>query len=160
MTDDHSYLHPLEAALRRRGLVEARTADVIEEMSGHLADSGDRPAEAFGDAEQYAATLVAADQPEGDPDQRYEARTFRATAGDELAILADLGRDGWELTGVRDFGLHARRPVDVEARTTWQYERRTAVRRGPVLAEMEADGWAPCGRWLTFHYFKRPGAGR
>jgi hypothetical protein len=60
------------------------------------------------------------------------------------------------LTGVRDFGLHARRPVAAAARPTWDYERRTGVRRGPVIAQMEAEGWAACGRWLTFHYFKRP----
>lgn len=99
--------------------------------------------------------LLAADQPERDPDQHYETRTFRATAFDEVDILADLGRDGWELTGVRDFGLHARRRVEPEARSTWAHARRTGVRRGPIVAQLEAEGWTPCGRWLTFHYFKR-----
>lgn len=59
----------------------------------------------FGEPEHYAAALVAADQPESDPEQSYEARTFRATATDEVEILTNLGRDGWELTGVRDFGF-------------------------------------------------------
>jgi len=155
MTDDRTYLKQLEHALRRRGLDATRTAEVTSEISDHLAQSGDRPREAFGEPEQYAATLLTADQPEGDPEQRYEARTFRATALDELQTLADLGRDGWELTGVRDFGLHARRPVAPEARTAWEYARRTGVRQEPVLEEMKADGWTPGGRWLTFHYFKR-----
>lgn len=146
----------LEQALKQRGLDDDRTADVLREMSDHLAESGDRPTDAFGEPAEFAAALLAADQPEGDSDQRLEARTFRATAADEMEILADLGEDGWELTGVRDFGLHARRPVDPAARQSWQYSRRKAVRRGPVLVEMEADGWKPCGRWLTFHYFKRP----
>ena len=57
-----------------------------------------------------------------------------------MEILTNLGRDGWELTGVRDFGLHARRPVEPTTRTTWVYARRTAVRRGPVLDNMEAAG--------------------
>jgi hypothetical protein len=56
---------------------------------------------------------------------------------------------------VRDFGLHARRPVLAEERTTWEHARRTGVRRAPIVAEMQAGGWTPCGRWLTFHYFKR-----
>lgn len=159
MTDDRTYLTELERALRRRGLDASRTADVITEVSNHLAESGDQPLQAFGEPEMYAAVLLAADQPESDGDERYEARTFRATALDEVEIPADLGRDGWELTGVRDFGLHARRPERPEVRTTWQYARRTGVHRTPLLAEMEAEGWAPCGRWLTFHYFKRPGAG-
>lgn len=158
MTDDRAYVAELEHELRRRGLDESRTADVIAEMSDHLAQSGDRAREAFGEPAQYAAALLAADQPEGEPDPRYEARTFRATAADEMEILADLGRDGWELTGVRDFGLHARRPVAPTVPRAWEYARQTGLRRGAVLAQMEAEGWVPCGRWLTFHYFKRAGA--
>ncbi|MDQ3675989.1 MAG: hypothetical protein M3401_04160 [Actinomycetota bacterium] len=157
MTDDRTYLAELERALKRRGLDEARTAEVIREMSNHFAESGERPVEAFGEPEQYAAALLAADQPEGDADER-EARTFRATAADEVEILADLGRDGWELTGVRDFGLRARRPLEPAKRTTWEYVRRTGVRRGPLVTHMQAEGWTPSGRWLTFHYFKRPRA--
>ncbi len=156
MIHERSYFEQLERALRRRGLDASRTAEVVKEIVNHLTESGDRPLEAFGEPEQYAAALVAADQPDGDPEQRYEARTFRATAVDEVEVLASLGRDGWELTGVRDFGLHARRPVEPDARTTWEYVRRTALGRGQVLGEMEAEGWKPCGRWLSFHYFKRP----
>lgn len=155
MTDDRTYLMQLERALIRRGLDDARTADVIGELSSHLNDSGERPLEAFGDPEQYAAALLTVDEPDDDAGERYEARTFRATAGDELDILAELGRDGWELTGVRDFGLHARRPDATQSRRTWRYARRTAIRREPVLAQMQAQGWTACGRWLTFHYFKR-----
>lgn len=155
MTDHRTYLAELEQALKGRGLDHVRTAEVVEEVAGHLAESGDEPVEAFGPPERYAAALLAADQIE-DAAEGYERRTFRATAFDEMAILADLGLDGWELTGVRDFGLHARRPVEAEPWTAWRYERRTAIRRGPVLAAMEAEGWTPCGRWATFHYFKRP----
>jgi hypothetical protein len=150
MTKESSYLDHLERALRRRGLDASHTAEVIQEVTNHLTESGDRPRETF------AAALVAADEPESDPEHSYEARTFRATATDEVEILTNLGRDGWELTGVRDFGLHARRPVEPTTRTMWEYARRTAVRCGPVLDAMEAAGWKPCGRWLTFHYFKRP----
>lgn len=157
MTSESTYIEALERALRRRGLDASHTAEVIEEVTNHLNESGDQPLDAFGEPEQYAADLVAADQPDAtEPERRYEARTFRATAFDEVKILADLGRDGWEVTGVRDFGLHARRPEEPPARTTWEYERRQAVRRGPVLNEMEAAGWRQCGNWLMFHYFKRP----
>ena len=155
MTDHRTYLAGLEAALKRRGLDDVRSAEVVEEVAAHLVESGDGPVEAFGPPEQYAAALLVADRAE-DAAEGYERRTFRATAFDEMAILADLGLDGWELTGVRDFGLHARRPVEAESRTAWRYERRSAIRRGPVLAAMEAEGWTPCGRWATSHYFKRP----
>lgn len=156
MASDNTYLEQLERALTRRGLDAAHTAEVIQELTNHLNDSGDRPRETFGEPDEYAAALVAADQPEAtEPDQRYEVRTFRATAFDEMAILSDLGQQGWELTGVRDFGLHARRLDEPTARTQWEYERRQAVRRGPVLEEMETAGWTQCGRWVMFHYFKR-----
>ncbi len=158
MTVDRTYLDELERALTRRGLATDRAGEVIAEVAGHLGDSGERAHEAFGEPDDYAAALVAADAPGAGSEPRYEQRTFRATAADELAILAALGADGWELTGVRDFGLHARRPRDDAARTTWEHARRSAVRRGPVLAEMQAAGWTPCGRWLTFHYFKRAAA--
>ena len=72
--------------------------------------------------------------------------------------MAELGRDGWELTGVREYGLHARRPRGSQPPRAWRYARRTGIRRGPLLTEMEAEGWTSCGRWLTFHYFKRPDA--
>ncbi len=79
-------------------------ADVIGEISDHLAQSGDRPRDAFGDPESFAAAFAAADDGAAhDGDGRYETRTFRATA----------------------------------------------------LDEMQREGWTPCGRWLTFHYFKR-----
>lgn len=160
MTDDRTYLAELERALKRRGLDDARTGEVIEEMSSHVAESGDRPLEAFGAPEEYAAALLAGDPSAVDGDERYEVRTFRATAVDELKVLDQLGEDGWELTGVRDFGLHARRPEGPGARRIWRYERRTGIRRGPLLAAAQADGWTPCGRWLTFHYFKRADAAR
>lgn len=155
MTDDRTYLEQLDRALTQRGLDPARTAEVIGEISDHLAQSGERPQAAFGEPDQYAAALLASDHSEGDPEQHYEARTFRATAFDEVRILADLGRDAWELTGVGLVGLHARRRMKPQTQTPWEYARRTAVRRGPVLSEMEAQGWTPCGHWLTFHYFKR-----
>lgn len=156
MTSNNTYLEQLEIALRRRGLDSTHTSEVIEEVNNHLNESGDTPLETFGEPDEYATALIASDQPDAaDPEQGYEVRTFRATAFDEMDILADLGRDGWELTGVRDFGLHARRPEDPTARSEWDYERRQAIRRGPALEDMEAAGWTQCGRWVTFHYFKR-----
>jgi len=41
MTDDRSYLAELEHALKRRGLDESRSAEVIRELSNHFAESGD-----------------------------------------------------------------------------------------------------------------------
>ncbi|HEV7808898.1 MAG TPA: hypothetical protein VGO80_24050 [Solirubrobacteraceae bacterium] len=154
MIDDRTYLKQLERSLRRRGLDASRTSEVIAELADHLAQSGEAALAAFGEPDAYALALLAADELLAAAGTAYEARTFRATARDELEILADIGGDGWELTGVRDFGLHARRPREPEARRRWEYARLTGLRRGPVVAEM-TPAWIPCGRWLTFHYFKR-----
>lgn len=49
MTDDRTYLEQLERALTQRGLDPARTAEVTGEISDHLAESGERAREAFGE---------------------------------------------------------------------------------------------------------------
>lgn len=116
MTPSDPYLADLAGRLRDAGLPDDRADDLLAELHDHLAASGEPAAEAFGPVERFAAELL------GDDVQRapsvaelgaegIEQRTFRATALDEVGILAELGEDGWELTGVRDFGLHARRRV-------------------------------------------------
>jgi len=155
MSHEPGYLEQLEHALLTRGLDPEHATAIVGEVSDHLAQSGERPVEAFGDADAYAAALLAADDPQAADENEYERRTFRATATDEVQILDELGRDGWELTGVRDFGLHARRPVEPGRRTTWEHRRRSALRAGPLREQMAAEHFTPSGRWLTFHYFKR-----
>lgn len=158
MTDHDTYLHELADVLRGRGLEDETVRQAVEEVRSHLAEAGGSPVEQFGPAAAYAAALVGADPvaADGEGSEDMERRTFRATATDEMGILADLGADGWELTGVRDFGLHARRPVDTAERHRWVYDRRKTLRRDAVVREMAADGWQPCGRWVIFHYFKKP----
>jgi len=41
MTKESSYLNHLERALRRRGLDASHTAEVIQEVTNHLTESGD-----------------------------------------------------------------------------------------------------------------------
>lgn len=156
MTSNTTYLEQLANALGHRGLDSARIAEVIEEVNNHLEESGESPQEAFGEPDEYAVSLTASEQPGArDREEGYEVRTFRATAFDEMKILSDLGQDGWELIGVRDFGLHARRAENPSTRGIWEYERRQALRPGPISEDMEAAGWTPCGHWVIFHYFKR-----
>ena len=99
MTHDDTYLGELERELRGRGVDEKHAGEVVAEVADHLAASGERPQDAFGEPARYADALLAADPPADGPDSSYEARTFRATALDEMRILSDLGADGWELTG-------------------------------------------------------------
>lgn len=157
-TDTDRYLDELADRLRCRAVETERVDELLAELRGHLAESGERPQDAFGPCEHFAADLLAeeahADPPSATAED--EQRTFRATALDEVEILESIGDDGWELTGVRDFGLHARRPRDPGARRRWEYQRRRAWRGGPLEEQMRAEGWEPCGRWRPFRYFKRP----
>jgi hypothetical protein len=83
----------------------------------------------------------------------YTRRT--ATAVDEVQILAEMGRESWELI---DFGvlyLEFRRPVDDKQATLWEYDRYTGLAHEDARREKLAQGWEPAGRWGPFLYFKR-----
>jgi hypothetical protein len=150
------YMTDLLAALERGEVDGARARDLVAEVESHLDESGEDPFEAFGSPDQFADQLMSRGLDEADAETNgFETRTFRATAFDEMAVLTGLGADGWELVGVRDFGLHARRPRDADSAQRWDYRRRMGVRRGPILEEMRGEGWRPCGQWSWFHYFKR-----
>lgn len=79
-----------------------------------------------------------------------------ATAFDEVTVLDQMGREGWELTGFGPFILHFRRPEDPEARRRWEHLRLIEL-FGPSQRErVERDGWNASGRWGPFYYDKRP----
>lgn len=157
MITDAEYLTSLLATLERSEVDNARARDLVAEVQNHLEESGEDPLDAFGPPDQFAEQLMSRGLDEADlgANQGFETRTFRATAFDEMAVLSDLGSDGWELVGVRDFGLHARRPREAGSAQRWNYQRRMGVRRGPILEAMRGEGWSPCGQWSWFHYFKR-----
>lgn len=151
------YMADLLAALQRGEVDDGRARDLVAEVESHIDESGEDPLEAFGPPDQFADQLMSRglDETDAESNGGFETRTFRATAFDEMAVLSGLGADGWELVGVRDFGLHARRLRDARSAQRWDYRRRMGVRRGPILEEMRGEGWSPCGQWSWFHYFKR-----
>ena len=152
-----SYLSDLAASLQMRGADSARTSEAVAEVESHLAESGEDPMEAFGPPEEYAEQLLLREERRAGEaaDARWSERTFRATAFDEMRVLEEAGRQGWELTDVGAYALHCRRPRDPEAAHRWEYSRRVGVDRQAILDDMTTLGWEPCGSWLPFHYFKR-----
>jgi DNA-binding XRE family transcriptional regulator len=81
-----------------------------------------------------------------------------ATALDEVEVLDQMGRDGWELIGFGPMVLRFRRPEDPNLREPWVYRRITELLGSGGRAQLEQDGWTYCGSWMgTFHYFKRQG---
>ncbi len=79
-----------------------------------------------------------------------------ATAFDEVGVLDEMGREGWEMTGFGPLVLHFRRPEDPALRMPWAYKRLTEFGTPRKRAELERRGWIYCGSWMnTYHYFKR-----
>ena len=86
----------------------------------------------------------------------WEYQDCLATAFDEVEVLDEMGRQGWEMTGFGPLVLHFRRPEDPTLRTPWWYERVTEFGTPRQRAQLEREGWTYCGSWMnTYHYFKR-----
>ncbi|HEY3283890.1 MAG TPA: helix-turn-helix domain-containing protein [Armatimonadota bacterium] len=80
-----------------------------------------------------------------------------ATGFDEVGILGEMGREGWEMVGFGPFMLHFRRPEDADLREPWEYERLSGILGIQSRVDLETQGWSYCGSWMgLFHYFKRP----
>jgi len=87
---------------------------------------------------------------------QWEFQDRIATAFDELDVLEEMGREGWEMTGFGPFVLHFRRPVDPGQRVEWAYQRVTEFGTPARHQQLQQDGWTFCGHWMkTFHYYKR-----
>ncbi|MGD0730603.1 MAG: helix-turn-helix transcriptional regulator [Terracidiphilus sp.] len=86
----------------------------------------------------------------------WEQKARAATAFNEVAILARLGADGWEMIGFGINALQFRRPQNPKLHCAWTYERVKGPLTTARRAELENDGWLYCGSWMgVFHYFKR-----
>jgi len=154
--DTETYLEQLAGNLQHYGVEAIQIGEIIAEVESHLAESGEDAVEAFGPPDAYAEHRAASVERGAAPDDVWQRRTFRATAFDEMRILAAAGQDGWELTDVAAFALPCRRPWDPCTVRRWAYRRRVGINRDALVTEMRAAGWEPCGLWLPFHYFKRP----
>jgi DNA-binding XRE family transcriptional regulator len=88
--------------------------------------------------------------------ENWEYLDRKATAFDEIGILEQMGRDGWEMMGFGALVLHFRRPENPELHQPWEYERINGLLASSKRSELERAGWLYCGSWMgVFHYFKR-----
>lgn len=77
-----------------------------------------------------------------------------ATAFDEVAVLDQMGGEGWELTHFGPLVLHFLRSADPGARRRWEYLRLIEP-FGNGRERVEGDGWVYAGSWGFIHYFER-----
>lgn len=151
--EHEAYLSDVAAELQRRGVDNQQISAVVAEVERELRQMDGDPSETLGAPGDYAERWLARNSPSHDPD--WEWRTFRATALDEMDVLRDAGRQGWELVDVGFYALHCRRPRRIEDASQWEYSRRIGLDRRGVLETMSELGWTPCGTWTPWHYFKR-----
>ena len=135
--DNETYLSELTAQLQLRGVGDQRIGDIVAEVENHLNESGEEPVDAFGPADQYAEKMVVDDENRAavQAGRQWHNRTFRATAIDEMHILAQAGRKGWELIDVGAFALFCRRPADKSKASRWEYKRRTGFHRIIIIED-------------------------
>jgi len=143
-TETETYLERLAERLQRYGVETAQIGEIIAEVESHLAESGEDAVEAFGPPEAYAehraASLERGVTPGDREEDAWQRRTFRATAFDEMAILAAAGQEGWELVDVAALALFCRRPRDRGLIQHWAYRRRVGINRDALVMQMRATG--------------------
>ncbi|MFF9066880.1 hypothetical protein ACF09E_16155 [Streptomyces sp. NPDC014891] len=158
-TASDRYFTELADALRSAGVPPEQVDATVEDLRGHLSGTGAHPEEEFGPAAAFAARLGGLAPLPGEPDDRAESWTWTADLFNDRRMLAVHGDQGWEVESLDPLGRFVcRRPATATLR--WEYRREVigAGRRARVLAELEPEGWEPCGEWLVYGYFKRPRA--
>ncbi|WP_406082077.1 hypothetical protein OG468_28510 [Streptomyces zaomyceticus] len=158
MTTD-TYFTELSGALRAAGVPDEQIAATVEDLRGHLTETGAAPEEEFGPAAGFAARLGGLAPVPGEPDGRAESWTWTADLFNDRRMLALHGDQGWEVESLDSLGRFVCRR-STTATLRWEYRREVigARRRAKVLAELEPEGWELCGEWLVYGYFKRPRA--
>lgn len=150
------YFEELAAALRERGLPEARVTATVAELAGYADDAGADPRTEFGPVGEFAAQLAGTGGP-GEPEPGAERWVWTADAYVDQRMMNRFGAQGWEIERVDRLGRFvSRRPR--ESTLLWEYRRDVVDRRERAAhaAELAPDGWEPCGHWMFLAYYKRP----
>jgi hypothetical protein len=155
-TSTKRYLEELRTRLRARGVASEHVDEVVREAESHLAEAGGDPATALGPVDEFVEAFATRGGETATWDGPWEYRTLDgATAFNELALLAEAGRDRWELIGCGPLQLHFRRRAGAPPR--WEYRRRVG---GPGLdAELAREGWELATTWMLFRYYRRRSTG-
>ncbi|MEU7074882.1 hypothetical protein AB0B30_24395 [Streptomyces narbonensis] len=157
--DSERYFTELAEALRTAGVPEEQITATVEDLRGHLVETGAHPEEEFGPAAAFAAGLGGLAPRPAEPDDQAENWTWTADIFNDVRMLTVHGDEGWEVESLDSLGRFVCRRSTTAA-LRWEYRREvvTGRRRTKVLAELEPEGWELCGEWLVYGYFKRPRA--
>ncbi|WP_406062498.1 hypothetical protein OG462_30475 [Streptomyces sp. NBC_01077] len=158
-TESDRYFAELTDTLRAAGVPDEQIAATVEDLRGHLAETGTGPEEEFGPAAAFAGRLGGLAPLPGEPDEQAENWTWTADFFNDRRMLAVHGEQGWEVESLDAIGRFVCRRAPGAA-LRWEYRREVIKggRRTKVLGELEPEGWELCGEWLVYGYFKRPKA--
>ncbi|MGW2861422.1 hypothetical protein [Streptomyces sp. NPDC001205] len=153
------YFAELGRLLAARGMPEREVSATVADLTGYLAESGSADArEEFGAPDVFADRLTQERTAEP-PGAGAETWKWTADIYSDRLLLNQYGAEGWEVESIDFVGRFVCRRPDAAMR--WEYRRETAhgaQEREALVAELEPDGWEPCGRWLHMTYLKRPAA--
>lgn len=158
-TDSDRYFTELTDALRTAGVPDEQVTATVEDLRGHLAETGTDPREEFGPAAAFAAQLGGLAPRPSEPDRQAENWTWTADIFNDRRMLAVHGDQGWEVESLDALGRFVCRRAPGAA-LRWEYRREVLKggRREQILGELEPEGWELCGEWMVYGYFKRPKA--
>ncbi|MEV6331014.1 hypothetical protein [Streptomyces sp. NPDC051909] len=159
MSTTEDWFAELTEALRAAGVPGEQITRTVDELRGHLAESGTAPEQEFGPADRFAASLGGLAPAPGEPEAEAEHWTWTADLFNDRRMLAVHGDQGWEVESLDSLGRFVCRRAPSVA-LAWEYRREVIAgrRRAAVLGELEPEGWELCGEWLVYGYFKRPKA--
>ncbi|WP_372346976.1 hypothetical protein [Streptomyces sp. KL116D] len=158
MTAHPAYWDELTRLLSARGLPPEHAAATVAELGAHRGGPGSPdPADAFGPAAELARRLAPG---RAAADERFEIWRWSADTYADETLLDRFGEEGWEVEDVDALGRFVSRR-DPERPRHWEYRREVVSGdRGARDAELAHDGWEPCGTWVVYAWYKRPGAER
>jgi len=151
-TSVNTYLDELAAGLRSCGLTSDEADEIVREAASHVREAGGDPVETLGPLDEFVEAVVSRGAETLETSALWEHRTIEgATAFNEMRLLEEAGREGWELIGCAPLRLYCRRrPGELVG---WEYRRKSG---GPRLdAELARDGWKLATTWLIFRYYGR-----
>ncbi|MFF9194695.1 hypothetical protein ACF09L_05770 [Streptomyces sp. NPDC014779] len=159
MSTTEDWFAELTRALGAARVPEEQITRTVDELRGHLAESGTAPEEEFGPADRFAVSLGGLAPAPGEPDAEAEHWTWTADLFNDRRMLAVHGDQGWEVESLDSLGRFVCRRAPGVA-LAWEYRREVLAgrRRAAVLGALEPEGWELCGEWLVYGYFKRPKA--
>jgi hypothetical protein len=157
MKGTNPYFEELARRLREAGVPADRAADLADDLTAYVTESGTAPEDEFGPPAAFAEQLVGTAEAPSTPAETDERWEFHADAFNEMGLLRRFGDQGWEVVSYTlPTGFACRRSLESPQR--WEYRREIVppARAEATITRLAEDGWELAATYMFWHYFKRP----